>query len=804
MTRFTWRPEALLFLGALAIHALGAKAARAAERETLFVPGLGASVEVIRDRWGISHIYARNEHDLFFAQGFFAARDRLFQLEMWRRQATGTVAEILGPRELKRDVGARLHRFRGGMRRELAHYHPRGAAIVGAFVEGINAYVARTDADPTLLPVEFKLLGIKPGRWTAEVVVSRHNGLFSNIHQELAYAQSVRVLGVEHVKRLALFEGGDPVLAMDPKIDVSLIGPHVLDVYKAFRDPLRFAPEDVLPLHRAATASTPAGVEAASSEAAGSNNWVLSGRLTQSRHPIVANDPHRPLGAPSLRTLVHLVAPGWNVIGGGEPAIPGVAIGHNEHGAWGLTSLFNDAEDLYVYDTNPADPNQYRYRGRWEAMKVIKETIPVEGQAPVTVELRYTRHGPVLHRDEKHHAAYALRAAWLDIGAAPYLVGLRMDQARSWQEFRQACAYYRAPSSSLVWADRSGDIGWQSTGVQPRRATWSGLVPVPGDGRYEWKGYLPPLELPHAVNPAKGFWATANSFQIPPDYRHRDSVHFVWYEPFRVARVEEVLGSGRVFGVAETAALQQDRLSVPARALVPLLAGLTPPTPRAADALKRLGAWDFVLDGSSIAAGIYVAWEERLRANVRQRLVPEQALGVFPALNLKKVVDILVAPDGRFGEDPIAGRDALLLRSLTEALAALEKKLGPDVARWQYGQQKYKHARILHPLSQSVTAALRDKLDVGTLPRGGYEHTVDSTSGADNQRSGATFRVVVDTADWDNSVATNAPGQSGDPDDAHYRDLFALWASGKYFPLAFSRPKVESVAERVIRLDAAP
>jgi penicillin amidase len=248
-------------------------------------------------------------------------------------------------------------------------------------------------------------------------------------------------------------------------------------------------------------------------------------------------------------------------------------------------------------------------------------------------------------------------------------------------------------------------------------------------------------------------------------------------------------------------ALQQDHLSLPARALVPLLAEATTPNQRVADALARLRSWDFVLDKSSIAAAIYVTWEGRVTANLRARLVPESVRSILPSLDMKRMVDILLAPDGRFGDDPTAGRDELLLTSLTEAVAALEQKLGPDVSRWQYGQTRYKHARIMHPLSPAVLVPLRDKLDVGTMPRGGYEHTVDSTSNADNQRSGASFRIIADTADWDNSVATNAPGQSGDPDDAHYRDLFALWANGRYFPLAFTRPKVDSVAERVIRLD---
>src|SRR5690606_27766751 len=213
--------------------------------------------------------------------------------------------------------------------------------------------------------------------------------------------------------------------------------------------------------------------------------WVVSGARTTTGFPFMANDPHRAQQAPSLRYFAHLVAPGWNVIGGGEPSLPGISIGHNEHGAWGLTVFQVDSEDLYVYETNPANPDQYRYAGAWEDMRVERETITVEGQGSVEATLRFTRHGPVLYQDTARNIAYALRAAWLDYGAAPYLASLRMDQATTWEEFREACTYSHIPGENMVWADRAGNIGWQAVGVAPLRPNWSGLVPVPGDGRFE-------------------------------------------------------------------------------------------------------------------------------------------------------------------------------------------------------------------------------------------------------------------------------------------------------------------------------
>ncbi len=484
---------------------------------------------------------------------------------------------------------------------------------------------------------------------------------------------------------------------------------------------------------------------------------------------------------------MHLVAPGWNVIGGGEPVLPGVSIGHNEYGAWGLTIFGNDNEDLYVYETNPANANEYRYQGRWEAMRVITETIPVKGAKPETVELKYTRHGPVIFEDRPGRRAYAVRAAWMEPGSAPYLASLRMNQARSWEEFREACAFNRMPAENMVWVDRGGTIGWQAAGIQPLRRNWSGLLPVPGDGRYEWDGYLPITALPHEVNPPRGFVVTANHYLFPNDYPWKEALHFTWADPWRASRIAEVLGSGRLFSVAETARLQNDDLSLPARALVPLTRDLRL-SEAAARARDALTAWDFVLDKDSVAAGVYAMFQRRLLANVRDRLVPQAGRGAGGAVSLstKRVIDWLYAPDGRFGDNPTAARDALVGRSLEEAVAELAKRFGPDMSAWKYGQERYHHALIRHPLSAAVNAETRARLDAGPVPRGGDGSTVTATGNGDNQTSGGSFKLIADTEDWDNSIGINTPGQSGDPASPHYRDLFDLWAKGRYFPVAYS------------------
>lgn len=802
------RTLALFVVGLLVATASAAQPAT----DTLRVEheGLQAPVEIVKDAWGISHIYAQNTPDLFFAQGYSAARDRLFQFEIWRREATGTTAEILGPRAVERDIGRRLFKFRGDMETEMNHYHPKGETIITSFVRGVNAYVEKARANPDLLPVGFELLGIKPHKWTPEVVISRHQGLLGNIGSELHYGRAVAELGPEAVREVENFRPGTPKLALDESIDGDLLSQDILGLYEAFRDGIDFRPEDLVAQHRGDTESFDRVKTAAKAISrrpkptrvgVGSNNWAVQGSRTRTGSPIMANDPHRSIVAPSLRYWVHLHAPGWNVIGGGEPTIPGVSIGHNEHGAWGLTVFPTDGEDLYVYETNPDNPNQYRYEGQWEDMRVIEETIEVEGADDVTATLKYTRHGPVAYEDTENNVAYAVRAAWREVGGAPYLASLRMDQAKDWEEFREACSYSHIPGENMVWADKDGNIGWQAVGIAPIRPNWSGLVPVPGNGDYEWDGYLPIKAKPHVYNPEKGYWATANENLVPKNYPYPEAMGFSWAGPYRSDRLAEVLGSSRKHSMMDMMQLQTDWLSIPARELVPLLEDLPADDDMVEQARQRLLNWDFRLTRSSIAAGIYVAWQDALEDNVDEALLPEETRDVLGGFSMTGLIDRLTVPSSKFGRNPIQVRNDILLQSLSEAVSTLEERLGDDMSDWQYGQEAYKHITIRHPLSDAVGPDVRQRLEVGPAPRGGSSYTLNSTGGSNNQRFGASFRIIANTANWDQSVGMNAPGQSGDPESPFYDNLFDLWANNKFFPVYYSREKIDRVAHDVISLE---
>jgi penicillin amidase len=734
------------------------------------------------------------------AQGYIAASDRLFQLEMWRRQATGTVAELLGEKELKRDIGTRLFKFRGNLTAELNHYHPRSAQIINAFVEGINTYVREMRQQPEKLSFEFKTLNTLPDYWTPEIVISRHQGLLSNVKDELNNARIVHLVGAQKLRELQWFHPAltpdEPNLTLDKNIKGEELFQPILELYEAFRSPLKFVKEDKK-LGLTAPFDFDDWYEEEKANV-GSNNWIINGNRSQSGYPMLANDPHRAQSVPGLRYWIHLNAPDWNVIGAGEPSLPGVSIGHNDHAAWGLTIFETDNEDLYVYETNPNNPNQYKYQGKWETLKTIQDTIKIAHKAPEIVTLKYTRHGPVVFEDGQHQKLYAVRAGWREVGCAPYLASLRMNQAKTWVEFREACTYSRIPGENMIYADKKGHIGWQAVGISPIRKNWTGLVPVAGDGRYEWAGYLPIVQLPHKIDPAEGYVVTANNNLTPVDFPHRNAIGWIWANPVRAHRIEEVLTSGKRMNLQDFAALQTDYLSGTARTLVGLLKNrpLAIKDPNVQKASEMLQNWDYQLTPNSVAAAIYVAWESQLKQAVYQLTVPETIRSYFKTLPTKRLVDGLVTPVSAFGSDPIAARDELLVNSLGKALEVLTKRLGNDMTQWQYGQAKNKHIMLKHALSDWVSDEQRTKINLGPLPRGGYGETVGNTGSMLNQEHGASFRVIVDTENWDKTLGINSPGQSGNPDDPHYKDLFELWAKDGYFPVYFSKDKIKAVSDR--------
>src|SRR5229473_2933197 len=806
MQRFT------LVLAGLILGLVVSVQSSRADTITYRVPGLSRRAEIVVDRWGIPHIYARTMEDLFFVQGFNAARDRLWQLDLWRRQGEGKLAEAFGERFVSQDRAARLFLYRGDLDREFRSYHPQGREILTAFTNGINAYIDLTRARPELLPIEFQITGARPGHWSVTSPLIRIFGLTRNLSREVNVAQLLNYLTPEELERLSYFQ--PPTHLVVPEgLDLSLINPSVIASYNLARGGVTFRPDDFF-AKKLSKEQRVRWAQRLSVPPIGqnddpfqprfeSNNWTISGRLTETGSPILAGDPHRAQSVPSLRYIAHLNGPGWNVIGAGEPSLPGISLGHNEQIAYSLTIFsFADEEDLYVYDTNPDNTSQYRYRGEWENMRVVEDTIPVRGHDPVPVQLKFTRHGPVLSEDLAHHKAYALRAAYLEHeGTAVYLASLRVDQAQNWEQFVRGMERHYTPSENMVYADADGNIGWFGCSIAPIRPNWNGMLPVPGDGTYEWAGFLDTSLLPRILNPSEGFFASANQYNIPENYPFTSVSGHEWTEPYRFNRILEVLRGGRNFRLRDSERLQYDEVSLPARDLVPFLNYLGSDDPDVQRALTMLRGWDYQLFKDSGAAAIYEIWVMQLHQNVFARYVPPEARSLFGQGTRVVLTELLRSPDSAFGKDPIAGRDAVVLQSLAEAVDILKTRLGPDMSQWQWGQLH--HMTYEHQLAAVVDPEKKAVLNVGPLPMGGDGYTVHNTGfrlSDFNQNTGSSYREVMDLANWDRSVTVNSPGQSGDPNSAHYRDLFPLWAEGRFVPLLFSRDQIMGAAETIFIL----
>ena len=396
--------------------AVAARKTLAAVSGELQVRGLHEPVQVLRDTWGVAHVYAKNQHDLFFAQGVVAAQDRLFQMELWKRSGQGRLSEILGSTALKRDINARALQYRGDMQKEYASYSPDTRAILTAFTDGINAYIAALQAPGSSgMPIEFQLAGFVPEQWHPQDCLNRMAAfsMTGNAASELNSARALTELGAAKATKLFDF---DPPVSLDPAsgVDLSGLAPELL--------------EDLV--------GSDQRIEFPGRPREGSNNWTISGALTASGKPLLANDPHRVLALPSLRYMVHLVAPGWNVIGAGEPGLPGVALGHNEHIAWGFTIFGLDQQDLYVEELNPANPMEYRTESGWTPMAIRREEFLIKGAPAKTVDLKFTRHGPVLWEDGKR--ALALRWVGSEPGTAGYLASFSVDRAQNWHAIRSS------------------------------------------------------------------------------------------------------------------------------------------------------------------------------------------------------------------------------------------------------------------------------------------------------------------------------------------------------------------------------
>ena len=760
----------------------------------LEMDGLRAPVEVIRDTWGVPHIYAANEDDLFFAQGFVQAQDRLFQMDLNRRLGLGRLAEVTGPLGLPFDKFARTLGWPRAAQRQVDCSDPRTRDAIDAYVGGVNAFI---ESQP--LPAEFTVLAYRPEPWdtlsTSAWGTVLAWGLSCNWETELLRAWLVDELGPERAADLTpVYHEGYTTTLPDEQVGRRLA-------------------EGLLTAFRETVAHGPVGVPLVG-QGLGSNNWVASGARTASGRPHLANDPHLPPVFPTIWYATHLCGGDYNVAGFTLPGVPGIVIGHNDHCAWGVTNAFPDVQDVYIERFDPDDPTRYEVNGQWRAAEIAAETIRVRGRGSVSLRTRYTRHGPgfsdILPGD---HADLAYD--WTLFHAGNHLQAvLSSNRAADWPSFREALRHWSFPSQNVVYADTQGTIAYVMPGLVPRRRKGDGLAPVPGWVEdFDWDGFIPYEEMPVYVNPPEGYLATANNCMAGDSYPYLLTGE--WLPDYRVRRIRELLAEQPRLTLADHQRIQTETVSLMARRF---LATALPATadietdPELHDALERRAAWNADMTVDSIPATLYFGWVVHFtRAALAQAVGQERAdtllakgeqIG-FPVMPFHEIGYELALRWLEGGAPQWIGDvRPLLLPALRQTLDVLRAQVDRDPAGWAWG--KLHRVAFEHEMTRLPGIGRLWKPVSIAAPGDGY--TVNQSDLSPNFPPDpatviASCRLIVDVGAWDDCLIALPGGQSGHPASAHYQDRIGEWRAGRYFPLLFSRDRVVAASAGEWRLE---
>ncbi len=809
---------------------------------TVRLIGLKDQVEVIRDRWGVPHIYADSAEDLFFAQGYVHAQDRLWQMELQRRAGSGRLSEITGEATLEIDRFLRvigLNRAAQAEALRIAAEDEETQRVLESYVAGVNAYLASQQGQ---LPVEFSLLRFQPEPWQPVDIVYLSKmiawNLSCNWATELLRARLAAKLGADLAGNLEppfprenppIVHGPTELGQADRAIPEQALPPPNGWGSEALRDALRLVEEiprgrsfSKGPLSPDAKDPLPPAPGVAS-VAGGSNQWVVAGPRSATGRPLLANDTHLQISMPAGWYEIHLIGGGYSVTGVSFPGAPGVLIGHNEQCAWGLTTAWQDAQDLYIEKLNPDDPHQYEYQGEWHDAKVIREEIRIKGRdVPVIQEVVVTRHGPIISEVVSEEAGLfscdrpvplALRWVALEPGHLLRSV-LRYSRAQNWDEFRAALGDWSTPAHNFVYADVKGNIGYLQAGWVPIRAQGYGLAPVPGwTGEYEWQGYIPLDELPQVYNPESGWLATANNLVVDDHYPHFLSADLE--NPCRARRIVDLITSKTGLTTSDFARFQLDTYSAPAERFVRHLLTVEPANERERCAMDYLEAWDARLEPGSVAASIYQV--ARLRALHLlfdshlgeladayiglDTVTPIPGTSPYHGRSIIRLLDLLDGPEGDLWlRSPTTGqarsRQELLHQALQEALELLHGELGPDIERWTWGRLNRVH--FAHPVG--AVKPLHLIFNRGPYPVGGDHDTLLRAISQPRFPfqpilGGDAVRFIADLNDWEQCRIVIPGGQSGHVASRHYADLISLWREGRLQPMPFGRDEVERHAE---------
>lgn len=783
--KFNWKKWFIVIAGIIAALALVAfigftwfmnKSKPVIDGE-LAVTILDQDVTVTRDEKGVPHIFAKTDADLYRAQGYVQAQDRLFQMDLARRQASGRLSEIIGEATINTDKHFRTFSLRDAAEKSLAAYDDESKQVLEWYAEGVNAFIAQAKESNTL-SYEFALLGYEPEEWT--VVDSLTIGKYMAYDlggnwNTLAFRHwALQNFDEEKAKELFIKypENASAIIEANIQNPVAVAG--------------QFSAE-MLP-----------------NEFNGSNNWVVSGDKTKSGTPILADDPHLGLSTPSIWYQMHLQSPQQNVSGVIFAGIPGIILGHNDEIAWGVTNVGPDVQDLYIEIPNPDNPTQFRYDGKWEQAEVRDESIKVKDGETVDFEVVVTRHGPIMtdlaFKDTEPTAQFSMQWTALQPTAELRAV-LGFNKAKTWGDFEKALEDFKAPAQNFVFASKDGTIAYKANGQIPIRMQGEGQLPVPGDSSdYGWEGFIPWDELPTLVNPKEGFIATANNQVIGEDYPYH--ITDFWAQPYRFERIKEVLEANDAITVEDMMALQMDQHNLYAREFLPdLLTSIKEKDQdgKYAEIMAMLEKWDMVDAKESGAPLVFHTLMIKLQEVLFKDQMPEDMYGImYGKFNITdQLLRTAYSGEKSIWIEEQGGIDETVYKAFELTIAQLQDQFGKNSSKWQWGD--YHQLTFDHTLG-SASPILAAYFNAKKVPIGGSKVTVQAADNdlAGNVDHGASWRFVVDVGDLSSAYHIVGPGQSGHVKSDWYQDQVLDWANGDYHQTFIKQEEIKGKTLQLI------
>ncbi len=738
----------------------------------LTLSGLDSNVIVARDGKGVPHLNAKNEHDLYIAQGYVQAQDRLFQMDLSRRQASGQLSEVIGEATIDRDKFFRTLGLRRAGADSYNAYSKEGKQILKWYAEGVNAFINQAK-EKGKLPIEFTLLGYEPKKWSPvdSLTIGKYMAFDLGGHWQ---SQAFRYWATEKWPKEKAFE----LFPSYPKDAPTILQDYQsvkLDISKSFANVV------IPPVYN------------------GSNNWVVSGDKTKSGKPILADDPHLGLATPAIWYQMQLRTKGMDVSGVIFAGVPGIILGHNETIAWGVTNTGPDVQDLYIEKENPDKKGEFLHNEKWEKAKIVEEPIKVKGEKTIPYKVTITRHGPVIndfaYEPKGNNEKLAMK--WTALEPTKELEAvIQMNKAKDWPQFEKALEDFQVPTQNFVFASSDGTIAYKANGRIPIRKNGDGMLPAPGwNDDYEWTGYIPYDQLPTVVNPKEGYIATANNKVVSDDYPYH--ISHEWAQPYRVMRIREFIESKNKLDVTDMENLQMDQKDLYAKEFVPMimkqLKGLKK-TNNEKLALKELENWDYIDDKDEAAPLIFHLWMKDMTKLLFEKQIPDDILALFEGK--QQVVDELLRKSLN-GEKSIwveeqGGINKLLTTSLDRVLTELDDKYGKSPTDWKWGD--YHQLYFEHPLSAAVKPLKWFFNSEDPLPIGGSQVTVQAASYPESGivDHGASWRFVADTADLSRAYHIVGPGEAGNFRSEWYHDQINDWANGVYHETSLNPKNVDS------------